>query len=92
MLRLTVMSRDRKEAVLKVDGWVAGADVALLEEEGNRLLREAERLILDLEDAKFIDEGGMTLLKNWSGDRLVLRGGSMFLQMLLEKHGLAHEF
>ena len=88
MLRLTVMSQDRKEAVLKVDGWVAGADVALLEEEGNELLREAECLILDLEDARFIDEEGMTLLKSWSGDRLVLRGGSMFLQMLLEKNGL----
>lgn len=88
MLRLTVMSQTKEEVVLKVDGWVSEENVALLEEEGARLLRESERLVLDLKDVKFIDREGIELLKRWSGDRLALRGASMFLGTLLEEHGL----
>ena len=89
MLRLTVISQTKEEAVLKVEGWVSGADVALLREEGIRLLRETERLVLDLDGVQFIDREGIALLKRWSGDWLVLRGGSLFVRGLLEEHGLA---
>lgn len=89
MLRLTVVSQTCEEVVLKVEGWVSGENVALLEEESTRLLREAERLVLDLDGVQFIDREGIALLKRWSGKRLELRGGSLFVRGLLEEHGLA---
>ena len=89
MVRLTVISQTKEEVVLKVEGWVSGENVALVEEEGTRLLQEAERLVLDLKGVKFIDREGIALLKRWSGDRLVLRGPSPFVCTLLEQHGLA---
>ena len=89
MVRLTVISQTNEEAVLKVEGWVSGADVALLEEEGTRLLQEAECLILDLKRVRFMDRGGIALLQRWSGERLVLRGASPFMRTRLAEHGLA---
>lgn len=88
MLRLTATSQSEKEAVLVVDGWVSGQDVDVLEEEGTRLLEEAERLVLELAGVKFIDQPGLELLKRWTGRRLVLRDASPFVQALLEQHGL----
>jgi anti-anti-sigma regulatory factor len=88
MLRLTVISQTQEESILKVEGSVSGADVALLEEEGSRLLQETQRLILELKGVKFIDREGISLLKRWSRSRLELREASMFLHTLLEEHGL----
>ena len=90
MLRLTIRSQTPEEVVVEVAGWVSGADVDVLEEEGIRLLQEAERLVLDLKGVKFIDREGIALLQRWSGERLVLlRGGSLFIRTLLEEQGLA---
>ena len=88
MLRLTVVSQTHEEAVLKVDGWVSGANVRLLEKEGTRLLQVADRLVLDLSGVELIDVKGLVLLKGWSGKRLVLRGASRFVSKLLEAEGL----
>ena len=88
MIRLTVISQSREEVVLKVEGWVSGADVTVLEEEGTRLFQETQRLVLDLEEVKFIDWNGLALLKRWSRDRLVLRGASLFLHTRLKEYGL----
>jgi len=88
MVRLTVVSQSSEEVVLKVEGWVDEESVALLEEEGERWLGEAERLVLDLDGVKHIDPAGLALLRRWSGERLVLRGGAMFMQQLLKTHGL----
>ena len=88
MLRLTIRSQTPEEVVLAVDGWVSGKNVEILEQEGTRLLQEAKCLVLDLKGVQFIDEVGIALLQRWSGERLVLRGGSWFVRMLLEKHGL----
>ena len=88
MLRLTVISQTQEQAVLKVDGWVSGANVTLLEEEGTRLLQDAERLVLDLSGVRVIDQTGLELVRDWSGDRLVLRGASPFVNKLLAAEGL----
>jgi len=88
MLRLTVRSQTPQEVVLQVDGWVSGADVAILEQEGNRLLGEAQRVALELKGVESIDEAGIALLRRWWGERLVLRGGSSFIRALLKAHGL----
>ena len=89
MLRLTLMSRSAEEAVLKVDGWLAGADVALLDQEGGRHLQEGKRLVLELKGVKFIDSAGIALLQEWAGAQLVLRGASPFVHLLLKDRGLA---
>ena len=91
MVRLTVISQTEEEATLKIEGWVSGAGVGVLEEEGTRLLGETQRLILDLSGVRFMDREGISLLERWSGDRLTLRGASRFLHTLLERHGLASD-
>ena len=88
MLRLTVISQTPEQAVLQIDGWVSGANVTLLEEEGTRLLQEAERLVLDLSGVRVIDQAGLALMQGWSGERLVLRGASPFVNRLLATEGL----
>ena len=87
MLRLTPISETREEVVLKVEGWLAGKDVALLDEEADRWLRETRHLVLDLKGVRFIDLRGVDLLRR-VGKRLELRNGAAFLQALLELHGL----
>ena len=89
MIRLTIRSQTPEEVMLQVDGWVSGKNVPIMEQEGTRLLQEAQRLVLDLKGVQFIDEAGIALLQRWSGERLVLRNGPPFVRALLEKHGLA---
>ena len=88
MLRIVCESQTAEQVVLKVEGWVTATDVDLLEREGVRQLCQAKRLVLDIGGIKFIDVAGLSLLKTWSGDRLVLRGGSPFVRALLAEHGL----
>ena len=88
MVRLTVISQTPEEARLKIEGWVSGADVGILEEEGTRLLGETQRLILDLSGVRLMDREALSLLEHWSGDRLMLCGASTSLHTLLERHGL----
>ena len=89
MIRLAIRSQTPEEAVVEVDGWISRKNVSILKQEGARLLGETQRLVLDLEEVPFIDEMGIALLQGWSGERLVLRNGLPFVQLLLEKHGLA---
>jgi len=88
MIRLTVISQTEEEAVLKVEGRASGTNVALLRQEGARLLREAERLVLGMKGVKFMDREGIALLQQWSGERLRLRQLSPHLHILLAQHGL----
>lgn len=88
MVRLTVISQTEEEAVLKVEGWVSETDVALLEAEGTRLLRETGRLVLDLQGTRSIVREGIILLQRWSGEQLTLRGASPYLRGRLARHGL----
>ena len=88
MLRITLVSQTPEEAVLQLEGWVDGEEVALLAAEGHRLLQAAQRLVLDLAGVKFIDAAGLALLQGWSGPRLVLRGDSSYLRTVLAASGL----
>ena len=88
MIRVTIRSQTPEEVVLQVDGWISGRNVSILEQEGTRLLGETQRLVLDLKGVQFIDREGIALLHRWSGDRLTLRNGSLFVRMLLAQHGL----
>ena len=88
MLRIGVVSHTPEEVVLKVEGWIAGESVILLEEEGRRWLERTERLVLDLTGVRFIDRRGRALLKRWSEERCELRGGSPFVRAQLTSWGL----
>lgn len=85
MMRITLLSQSSDEVVLKVEGWVSGEDVDLLEQEGCRWLRQAGRLVLDLSGVKSIDTKGLALLKRWPDGQLTLRGESSFVRMLLRQ-------
>ena len=88
MIRLRIRSQTPAEVVLEVHGWISGANVALLKQEGTRLLGETQRLMLDLDGVQFIDREGMALLQCWWREGVVLRGGSLFVRTLLEQRGL----
>jgi anti-anti-sigma regulatory factor len=91
MIRLIIRSQTPEEVVLEVHGWVSGGNVSILEQEGVRVLGESGRLVLDLRGVQFIDEEGVGVLRGWVSEGVVLRGGSLFVRMLLEAHGLASE-
>jgi anti-anti-sigma regulatory factor len=88
MVRLIIRAQTPEEVVLEVHGWVSGEEVGILEAEGTRLLGESQRLVLDLRGVRFMDREGLALLHRWRGDRLELRGASLFIRGLLEDHGL----
>ena len=89
MLRLTLMTQGSTEVIVAIDGWITGDDVGLLEREGERWLQEGSHLVLDLNEVRFIDQAGIELFKRWSAtEKLVLHGGALFIQSLLQAHGL----
>ena len=88
MLRIEVTSESPAAVVLKLEGWVSGDGVGLLEAEGRRWLEQGRELVLDLDGVQFIDPQGLDLLEGWSGARLELRGGSLFVRTLLHNRGL----
>ena len=91
MIRLIIRSQTPEQVVLEVHGWVSEKYVSILEQEGVRVLGESQRLVLDLKGVQFIDEEGIRVLRGWVSEGVVLRGGSLFVRMLLETHGLAFE-
>ena len=88
MLRITRISQTPEKTVLKVEGWIWGMDVRLLTDEGTHHLQEGRSLVLDLSGVRSIDREGIAQLKQWAGERLVLRGAQPFVQALLTDHGL----
>jgi len=88
MLRITLLSQDKEEVILKVEGRIAGADVALLEREITGKFELTQRLVLDLQGVKHIDREGLQLLKHLSKGKLVLRDSSVFVRTLLQAYGL----
>ena len=88
MLRITEISRSSEKVALRVEGWIAGQDVQLLEDEGLLCLTSSEHLVLDLDGVQFIDRAGLVLLKDWSQKGVRLGGGSWFVRVLLATHGL----
>ena len=83
MLRLTLVSLTAEEAVLQVEGWIAGTGVTYLGKEGQRQWGGVAQQVVDLDGVKFIDEAGLELLQAWRDQGVVLRGGSVFIRMLL---------
>ena len=89
MLRIAVVSQTKEEVVLKIEGWICGEDVGLLEQEGQGWRQQHLKLVLDLSGVRFIDPAGLALLRSWSGKGFALRQASMFVGTLLQAQGLA---
>lgn len=83
MLRLTIQSTNPEEAVLEIHGRIAGKDVALLEQEGEQVMLQGQRLVLDLESVLFIDRAGVELLRRWMDRGMTPCNGSLFIRALL---------
>lgn len=88
MLRLTPMTHNPQQAILKLEGWVVNEDVAVLAAEGRHWLASARLLVLDLADVKAIDDAGLALLAEWAGPRLELRNASAYMRTVLTVAGL----
>ena len=89
MLRITVVSQTPEEVALKVEGWMCGANVGLLEQEGGRYLQEASRLVLDLKEVLSLYEDGVALLQGWQAQgRLQICAWSHHIEDKLQHHGL----
>ena len=88
MIRITELSQSDEEVVLKVEGWLAGADVELLEEEGTRWLQQTDQLVLSLKGLQSIDPDGIQLLQRWAEEGVVLKDGSTVICILLASRGL----
>ena len=88
-LRITVVEESPEQAVLRLEGWVSGEGVGVLEAEGRMRLDRRQTLVLDLDGVHFIDEAGLDLLEGWAAGRLELRGGSLFIRTQLAGRGLA---
>ncbi|NKB65816.1 MAG: hypothetical protein GKR89_02030 [Candidatus Latescibacteria bacterium] len=91
MLRIITRASTPQESILAVYGKIAGPEVELLAEEGQRHLEQTTRLVLLLDGVQFIDESGLNLLRRWSELYLVLRGGTAFVRALLLAEGLQVE-
>jgi anti-anti-sigma regulatory factor len=88
MLRLTLIRQTNQESVIKVEGWLSGSDVHLLEVEGHRCFKQESVLVLDLMGVCHVDSAGLDLLQGWWGQRLALRGVPAFVAALLRQRGL----
>ena len=87
MLRLTESPGGEGETILRVDGWLDGDYVELLEREGALYLAAGGSLVLDLGGLRFADRAGIELLLRWSRAGVQLRNPSPFVQRLLDDNG-----
>ena len=88
MLRMVVTAQSPQKVVLALYGKIAGPDVPLLQQEGQRYLVQDAQLTLELDGVQFVDEAGVALLRQWVDHNVAWRGGSAFLRALLASVGL----
>ena len=88
MLHLVPQTDDPDQIVLAAQGRIAAEAVDLLAQEIEPHLKEDRRLVLDLDGVRFIDREGTERLRRWVADGLVLRGGSLFVRLLLRERGV----
>ena len=94
MMRISLVSQQAGEVVLKVEGHLhLVAEAGVLTREGQRWLKQDKRLVLDLTGLQAIGPVGLAVLQWWQAASrpVVLRNGSRVLQALLRFHGLPPE-
>lgn len=88
MLRIAPVSIAPGKVLLKLEGWLGGDHVDVLAEEGRRLRTEGRTVTVDLDELRGVDSRGMALLGCWARKGVELCGGSPFIRLLLERHGV----
>jgi hypothetical protein len=94
MMRISLVSQQVEEVVLKVEGHVHLLEEAgILTREGQRWLKAGHRLVLDLSGLQAISTVGIAVLQWWHAAEypVVLRGATQVLQALFRFHGLPPE-
>lgn len=94
MLRISVIKISSVEVVLMLEGNLTERETEELEQlrqEGDSWLEQNKRIVLDLHEVRAVDEAGITLLQQWTGENVILRAASLFLIELLGNHGIAVE-
>ena len=61
MVRITVVTQDKNEVTLQVDGWIAGKEMEILASTGDFHRRGGRRLVLLLDGVRSIDPNGLGL-------------------------------
>ena len=89
MLRVTLMSRSRGRAVLRLDGSIADEGVELLARSVGNHLRAGRLLALELDGVSHIDAKGLALIEAWPAAQRKLYGGSAYVRLLLAERRLA---
>ncbi len=62
MLRITKVDESPTLVTMKLEGKIASDWVSLLERECLGVLQEKRKVVLDLSDVRFVDEGGVEML------------------------------
>ena len=88
MIHIEVQEQSSRRVVVKVEGRLTEDQVSVLEAEGERLLEESAYLVLEVAGLRFVDDGGIELLRRWSDGRMSLRGASPFIDALLTQRGV----
>ena len=84
MLRLTPQAGREGEIVLVIDGWMTGANADLVEREVLRLSQSQTVSEVDLQGVRSIDRRGIAVLGRLISNGLEIRGGSSYVDLLLE--------
>jgi len=88
VLRITLEEGDRPRATLRLEGSVSGAWTALLERECTGLLRAWGALNLDLAGVRFVDQGGIEVLRRLNRAGVAIHGCSAAVAGVLEAEGV----
>ena len=91
MLRVSLLTQNRHHVVLKIEGWLSGAYVELLQDALNHWSAQAAHITLDLGQVRTVDRTGVQLLNNWRKAGVTLEGGSVYIRALLGESPLRHQ-
>lgn len=83
MLRLTRSTHLRGHVVLKAEGQIVAEWVRLLEDECRSLTHGDGRLVLDLADVSYLDQGAVRLLRSLAAGNVSLVNCPPLLEELL---------
>ena len=85
MLRITLLYMDSEKVRLKLDGRLAGLNVASLKHELlNYMDGKHKTVILDFSGVSYIDTSGRSMLESINDGKLKIVNCSMFIEKFLE--------
>jgi anti-anti-sigma regulatory factor len=85
VLRVSRRDLDSTRTTLRLEGRVTEAELSELERTQKECQREGRHLVLDLTGVNFVDRVGVTALKKFRHDGLIITGCSPFVGELLKE-------